>query len=65
MTSVVNFPSLINDNCSTNLALESNTGVGYIGCASHKYNLAVQDMTQKYGSLVTKISGLMKNIGIQ
>lgn len=39
-----NVVAFIGDNVSTNKALAINTGRGFLGCAIHRFNLAVQDI---------------------
>ncbi len=40
--SLENSVVLIGDNCSTNRRLANDVGISFIGCASHKFNLAVE-----------------------
>lgn len=40
--------SLIGENCATNKSMANSVGVGFVGCASHRFNLDVQDIMADY-----------------
>lgn len=50
---------IIGDNCNTNKAVANNASVALIGCASHRFNLAVQDLLAEEEMLISKINCLM------
>lgn len=47
-----NTVALIGDNCSTNKALVDTLECPFIGCASHRLNLAVQEILQKHSGIL-------------
>ena len=57
-----NVSALIGDNCATNKAVANSTGVGFIGCASHRFNLAVQDILVQHDDIITIVNDLMKKL---
>ena len=50
---------LIGDNVSTNKCLSTKAKVPFIGCASHRFNLAVRALLQDDEPLVSKIQNIM------
>eukprot|EP00644_Phytophthora_capsici_P016208 jgi/Phyca11/115203/e_gw1.28.553.1 len=50
---------IVGDNCSTNQAFATKLGVPLVGCASHRYNLAVQRYLQKHEALLDDMNALM------
>ena len=53
---------LIGDNCSTNKKISNNTGIPLIGCASHRFNLAVNSWLEErpeYEQVLDAIHKLM------
>lgn len=50
-----NVVCLIGDNCSTNLALADLCEKPFIGCAAHRFNLAVQLFLKTHDPLLTKV----------
>ncbi|KAH9135418.1 hypothetical protein LEN26_006419 [Aphanomyces euteiches] len=54
-----NVVALIGDNCSTNIALARKAAVSFIGCASHRFNLAVKDILANHEPLLAKINRIM------
>ena len=58
--SLENLLFIVSDNCSTNQAIGNHTTVPFIGCASHRFNLAVQQYLEEHKELLGKIHELMK-----
>lgn len=50
---------LIGDNCNTNKAVANNASVPLVGCASHRFNLAVQDILREEETCIAKIHSIM------
>lgn len=50
---------IIGDNCNTNKSISNKLSIPMIGCASHRYNLAVQDILSEHEELLSKINTLM------
>ncbi|ETP16704.1 hypothetical protein F441_08754 [Phytophthora nicotianae CJ01A1] len=50
---------LIGDNCTTNQAAATNLGVPLIGCASHRFNLAVNSYLEEHKTTVDAVIALM------
>jgi hypothetical protein len=57
-----NVAALIGDNCSTNRCMARKAQVNFIGCASHRFNLAVKDILAKYEDSLCKVNALMKKL---
>jgi hypothetical protein len=57
-----NVVALIGDNCSTNRAFARRACCNLIGCASHRFNLAVKDIIDPYQNLITKVNSVMKKM---
>jgi hypothetical protein len=53
---------LVADNTNTNPATAEILGVPFIGCASHRFNLAVQRYLQKYDTVLNDINEMMKSL---
>ena len=51
---------IVSDNCKTNQAIAKHTTLPFIGCASHRFNLAVQQYLEEHEELLRKIHELMK-----
>ncbi|KAE9303034.1 hypothetical protein PF008_g22328 [Phytophthora fragariae] len=52
---------MVGDNCSVNQSIVRKVGaVPFIGCASHRFNLAMKDYLAKEDALLEKIHALMK-----
>ncbi|KAE8975552.1 hypothetical protein PF006_g18139 [Phytophthora fragariae] len=52
---------MVGDNCSVNQSIGRKVGaVPFIGCASHRFNLAMKDYLAKEDALLEKIHALMK-----
>jgi hypothetical protein len=58
-----NVVCLIADNCNTNAAAASMLKIFFIGCYSHKLNLAVKIMVDEHKMIILKISNLMIRLG--
>ncbi len=58
--SVSNIVCFIGDNCNVNLAMASRIRAKYIGCASHRYNIALKDTFKSDESCITKVHIVMK-----
>lgn len=54
-----NVVALIGDNVSTNKALALLVGCGFVGCASHRFNLAVKDLIGQEWALVEVVQKVM------
>ncbi|KAF4136083.1 hypothetical protein GN958_ATG14727 [Phytophthora infestans] len=50
---------VVGDNCSVNQYLGDNGGIPFVGCASHRYNLAVQMFLEDHKYLINKANKLM------
>lgn len=60
--SLANLVVLIGDNCSTNRKISNDTRIPLLGCASHRFNLAVNswiDENEIYKQVLEKIHNLM------
>ena len=55
-----NVTCLIGDNCSVNKAVANLVGCPFVGCASHRFNLAVQDYINEHSTEVQMVNDLMK-----
>ncbi|KAF1790190.1 Ribonuclease H-like domain [Phytophthora cactorum] len=53
---------VIGDNCSTNQSIATKLGVPLVGCASHRFKLAVNRYISEYESLLTKVNNLMPKL---
>ena len=49
---------LVGDNCSTNLSVANKVQKPFIGCASHRLNLAVNLIIEEEKNLITKVDFL-------
>ncbi len=58
--SIENVVCLIGDNCSVNRSLAKRIGIGFIGCASHRWNLAMKDVTGSSDLSISKVEVIMK-----
>ena len=59
---LANITFLVGDNCSTNGAIGRLANVPLIGCASHRFNLAVQQFYAEYEPILFKINEVMKRL---
>ena len=57
--SVDNLVALVGDNCYTYRALSSSMGVGFVGCAGHRYNLAMKDLLHPHKKILDKVRDIM------
>ncbi len=57
-----NVAALVGDNCSTNKLFAKKADCKLIGCASHRFNLAVKDIMSPYEDLLAKVNSLMKKL---
>lgn len=57
-----NVVALIGDNCNTNKSIANKLSLPLIGCASHRFNLAVQDILSEHETLLFKVHALMKKL---
>ena len=57
--SAENVACVIADNNNTNKAVADAMGASFIGCASHRFNLAVQDIIEIHATVVDKVQTLM------
>lgn len=63
--SMDNVVAVIGDNCSTNRAMSRRIGPTFVGCHSHRFNLAVKDMISEDEDLVQIVRCLMKKLSFQ
>jgi len=54
-----NVAALIGDNANTNRAFARKFGAVFIGCHSHKFNLAMKDMLLEHDNVIEKVNVLM------
>ncbi len=57
-----NVVALLGDSCSTNRSFAEKFQKPSIGCASHRFNLCVQDMINPSKKVIQKVNGLMKKL---
>lgn len=57
-----NVVALIGDNCSVNKAFARRFGISFIGCASHRFNLALVEFLEDYSEIVGSVTSLMKTL---
>ena len=57
-----NLVAIIGDNVSVNKALATKCGVPLIGCASHRFNLAVNEYVKPNKELIEKVNLLMNKL---
>ncbi|RHY05928.1 hypothetical protein DYB37_012316 [Aphanomyces astaci] len=57
-----NVVALIGDNCSVNVAFARRCGLPLVGCASHRFNLFVNDILTDYEPLLEAVNDLMKKL---
>ncbi|EGZ09678.1 hypothetical protein PHYSODRAFT_523900 [Phytophthora sojae] len=50
---------LVGDNCATNQSIATKMGIPLVGCASHRFNLAVNKLMEPYGDLLDEVNNLM------
>ena len=54
-----NVVPLVSDNASVNKSISNNTGIPFIGCASHRFNFAVCDILEGNEILLSKVQSIM------
>jgi len=62
---IENVVALIGDNCATNQKISRLTGIPLVGCASHKFNLAVNKWLESnpvFNDIITKVHDIMKEL---
>ena len=57
-----NLDEMIGDNCSTNHAFSDLARTSFIGCASHRLNLAVLDILKQHSRLIKQVRIIMKRL---
>ncbi|RHY17778.1 hypothetical protein DYB32_010473 [Aphanomyces invadans] len=57
-----NVVALVGDNCSTNGAFSARSKVPLIGCSSHRFNLAVNDILVNYEPILSDVHTLMTKL---
>lgn len=57
-----NVVALVADNCAVNISLVNKIGCGFIGCASHRFNLAMKDMIKDDTILIEKVQAVMQKL---
>ena len=57
-----NVVALIGDNCSTNRSFAAKVNINFIGCASHRFNLAMKSYLGEYEMLLRKINEIMSKL---
>ncbi|RLN85404.1 hypothetical protein BBJ28_00015643 [Nothophytophthora sp. Chile5] len=55
---------LVGDNCSTNQSMATKLGVPLVGCASHRFNLAMGVFLESSTDLISQIQNLMIHLRI-
>lgn len=61
-SSFENVTAMTGDNCSTNLSFATKAQAKFVGCASHRFNLAVQDLIEESEAPLQKVNQLMKKL---
>ena len=62
--SLENVGVLIGDNCATNKRVSKDTGIPFIGCASHQFNLAVNNWIKEQSHFDTVLEQI-HNVMVQ
>lgn len=62
--SLSNVTVVIGDNCTTNLLFTTIADTHFVGCTSHCFNLAVQDIHSEWSNCIKKVHDLMKKLRI-
>ena len=50
------------DNCNTNKSVAKILGINFIGCSSHRFNLAMEQFLEKEKGIIDKINTVMKKL---
>jgi len=53
---------IVADNCNTNRSIATKLGVPLVGCASHRFNLAVNTFLTEHDLLLRKVNNLMSQL---
>ncbi|KAG6596063.1 Hydroxyacylglutathione hydrolase [Phytophthora cinnamomi] len=53
---------LVGDNCATNQSIATKMGIPLVGCASHRFNLAVNKFLEPYDDLLDEDNNLMVDL---
>ncbi|MEM9079038.1 MAG: hypothetical protein AAGC43_18510 [Bacteroidota bacterium] len=56
---------IVGDNCSTNRCMSRIIGPIFVGCHSHRFNLALKDIISKHQVTVDAVQALMKKLSYQ
>lgn len=59
---VSNVVALIADNCNVNRSISTKMGVPLIGCASHRFQLAVKEILKEDEGVITQVKQLMTKL---
>jgi len=51
---------LVSDNCAVNIAVSTRSGIPLIGCASHRFNLAMKSFLEPFDTVIKKVNEIMK-----
>ncbi len=51
---------LVSDNCAVNVAISTRSGIPLIGCASHRFNLAMKSFLEPFDTVIKKANEIMK-----
>lgn len=62
---IENVVALIGDNVNTKRAFARRVGPDFVGCDSHRFNLAAKDILVSYEDIVEKVHRLMKKMSFQ
>ena len=57
-----NVVCFIGDNCTTNICLADKVPGNFIGCASHRFNMALKDIFRDSQAVVDKVHYIMKTL---
>ena len=60
--SLTDVVAVIGDNCETNKAMCNLGGFNFVGCASHRFNLAVKKLLEEHEPLLVKVNALMSKL---
>ena len=59
---ISNVVAIVGDNCAVNKSIAKKLDVGFVGCASHRYNLAVCDILKDNDRIISLVREIMKKI---
>ncbi len=63
--SIQNIVAVIRDNCAVNIAFARKLGCGFIGCESHRFNLAVKSIIAEHRALIDEVFCVIKKFAIE